>query len=210
MNTRAADGRRGGWRFLMLCLATGASLAPLAAAWAESPGASSGEKFVLPRPAGWKLGFSVSTPALEMLEYVPHGQSVENWRDMITSQVFPNLRDVPLDSYLGRIATAAKSVCEDVTVTPVTTGTVNGYPAAFMAQFCIRYSQTGKGEITLFKVIQGKDNLFVAQRAWRGEPFTRDAMPVSDETYAEWTDFLNQVSVCDARDPERQCPATRK
>lgn len=195
---------------MALHLALVLALAVPAAAWSQFSGASSSEKFVVPLPPGWKLGYSVSRPGLEMLEYVPRGQSVEAWRDMITSQVFPDLGNVPLEGYLERIAMAARPLCEGLSVTPVATGTVNGYPAASMTQFCPRYSQTGKGEITLFKVIQGRSGLYVAQRAWRGRPFTRDGIPVPMDTYADWTNFLDQVSLCDARDPAHPCPVPRK
>lgn len=164
------------------------------------------ERFVVPRPDGWKLAFRATQPKLSVTEFVPAAENVEEWTQMVTSQTFVGLRNVAVDGYLQRIAAEAKKVCDDVTVTPVEAGIHNGYPAAFMVQFCTRYAKTGKGEITLYKVIQGRDSLYIAYRSWRGAPFQRGAQPVPKADFDAWVDYLNGVTVCDTGDIERPCP----
>lgn len=175
------------------------ALALGAGAWAE-------ERFIVPRPDGWKLAFRAIQSDFTRLQFVPASESVDQWTEMLTSQTFIGTRDVPVDAYLQRIAVEAAKVCDDVMVSPIKVNPHNGYASAVMAQFCTRYKATGKGEITLFKVIQGRESLYVAHRSWRGPPFTRDAQPVPKADFDAWVEYLNGVLVCDTADPQRPCP----
>ncbi len=183
-----------------------APIAALAAALALAAPAAAEERFIVPRPAGWKMVFSTSQPKLTMMEFVPAAESVDDWTQMVTSQTFVGARNVSVERYLERIAVEAKKVCDDVAVTPIRSATVNGQPAALMTQFCTRYAKTGKGEITLYKVIQGRDALYIAYRSWRGAPFQSGTQPVPRADLDAWVDYLNRVTVCDTADSARACP----
>jgi hypothetical protein len=164
------------------------------------------ERFVVPRPDGWKLAFRTTQPQLSVTEFVPATESVEKWTEMVTSQTFAGLRNVSVDGYLQRIAAEAVKVCESVEVTPITTGSLNGYPTAVMALFCTRYTKTGLGEITLYKVILGRDALYIAYRSWRGAPFQQGTQPVSKADLDTWATYLDRVTLCDGADKDRPCP----
>lgn len=179
--------------------AAAAALALFASAFAE-------ERFVVPRPEGWKLALRASEGALTRVQFIPLHQNLDGWSDMVTSQTLPARIDVPVEEYLGRIAQAAQRVCEDVYVQLLPAGPRDAYPAAVMAQFCTRFQETGRGEVTLFKVIQGRDRLYVAHRSWRVQPFKRGASPVTRAEFDAWLAFLDGVRVCDAADPARPCP----
>jgi hypothetical protein len=53
--------------------------------------------------------------------------------------------------------------------------------------------------MTWFKAISGNDSFYVVQKAFKLDP--------TPDKAAEWVAFLNKVSVCDTRPPERKCPA---
>jgi hypothetical protein len=112
-----------------------------------------------------------------MLEYLPSGQTLEAWQDRLTVQSFPRLRDVSLERYLDSIGQQARRVCDQVQVTGIGSGTLNGYPTADMGLYCTRFVESGQGEITLFRVVQGVEGLYVVQRAWRVTPFSLAAPP---------------------------------
>jgi len=57
---------------------------------------------------------------------------------------------------------------------------------------------TGKPELTWFKALQGNDNFYLVQKAFKFEP--------SGEQVTDWVNFLNTVKVCDTRLPDRACP----
>ncbi len=52
--------------------------------------------------------------------------------------------------------------------------------------------------MTWFKAIAGNDSFYVVQKAFKFEP--------SPEQLTQWLGYLNKVSVCDTRLPERQVP----
>jgi hypothetical protein len=47
------------------------------------------------------------------------------------------------------------------------------------------------------KAIQGRDSFYLVQKAYKFEP--------SAEQKKQWDDYLDSVSVCDTRRPERPC-----
>ena len=57
---------------------------------------------------------------------------------------------------------------------------------------------TGKPEITWFKAISGRDSFYVVQKAFKFEP--------APEQAKQWVGWLDKVSVCDTRLPDRACP----
>ncbi|GIX26187.1 MAG: hypothetical protein KatS3mg123_0068 [Burkholderiales bacterium] len=164
------------------------------------------ERFEVPRPPGWKLSLSLTWPDLRMLEYLPSGQTLEAWQDRLTVQSFPRLRDVSLERYLDSIGQQARRVCDQVQVTGIGSGTLNGYPTADMGLYCTRFVESGQGEITLFRVVQGVEGLYVVQRAWRVTPFSLAAPPLRLEVIAQWAEYLRSITVCHPAVPAHPCP----
>lgn len=196
---QAAGGRRVG----ALAWAMGALALALCFPGARADGQ---ERFEVPRPPGWKLSLSLTWPDLRMLEYLPPGQTLEAWQDRLTVQAFPRLRDVSLERYLDSISQQARRVCDQVQVTGVGAGTLNGYPTAQMALYCTRFVESGRGEITLFRAVQGVEGLYVVQRAWRVAPFSLAALPIGPQVIAQWTEYLRSITVCHPAIPAHPCP----
>ena len=84
----------------------------------------------------------------------------------------------------------------------VSSASENGYATLLWRQSCPLNKATGKPEMTWFKAVAGSDSFYVVQKAFKFEP--------SPEKLAEWIGYLNKVSVCDTRVPERRCPAGMK
>jgi hypothetical protein len=55
-----------------------------------------------------------------------------------------------------------------------------------------------QGKLAWFKAIQGADSFYVVQKAYKFVP--------SKEQETKWTGYLQSISVCDSRVPERACP----
>ena len=75
---------------------------------------------------------------------------------------------------------------------------MNGYNTMTWRLSCPLNRQTGKPEMTWFKAISGRDSFYVVQKAFKFEP--------APEKAAEWVAWLDKVSVCDTRLPDRACP----
>ena len=53
------------------------------------------ENLLVTAPPGYKVGFSDKKPNMLMTEFVPAKETVENWTEMVTVQVFFGLKATP-------------------------------------------------------------------------------------------------------------------
>jgi hypothetical protein len=147
-------------------------------------------------PAGYKIGFRDRDKNELVNEMVPDNETVNDWTEMVTVQIFYNLKVTP-ESFRASGEKFWAETCAGSAFNTVAKGIENGYPALVWMQSCPLNSQTGKPEITWFKAIQGNDSFYVVQKAFKFEP--------SKEQVVEWTRYLKKVAVCDTRLPERPC-----
>ena len=152
-------------------------------------------------PAGYKVDFQSRQPHMLMTEMVPEGQSVKDWTEMLTTQVFYGARSLTPEAMQTRMKDAWLGFCKEGAFAPIAKGEENGYAFTVWMSTCPRNSATGKPEHTWFKAIQGNDSMYVVQKAFRFEP--------SKEQVTEAVLLLRRVAVCDSRLPERRCPAVR-
>ena len=158
------------------------------------------ETLLVAKPPGYKVGWQNRNPQRLMSEMVPDGQTVENWTEMVTMQIFFNQKTPP-QLFRARMGALWSKACPNSIYQPVAADTERGYPAEVWMQVCPANPKTGKPEHTFFKAIQGNDSLYVVQKAFKYEP--------SREEVVTWTRFLKTVTVCDSRLADRACPATR-
>jgi hypothetical protein len=159
------------------------------------------ENLLVGMPQGFKLGFKDSKNGMNMQEFVPASESVENWTEMVTVQVFLSRKDLQPAPFLSAMQMQWAGSCKDSTATPVATGKVNGYEAASILLRCPLLTSTGKPETTMLKAIKGNDSFYVVQRAVRSVP-----PPERLETMKK---YIESVSVCDSRSPMSPCPTVK-
>lgn len=170
---------------LLLCLGTAAS-AQL-----------KNENLLVSLPQGFKVGFSDSRNGMNMQEWVPSNETVQNWTEMVTVQVFLNRTDLDPVKFLATLQQQWAGACKGSVATPVATSRVNGYPSASMLLRCPLLERTGKPETTMVKTIRGNDSFYVVQRAIRAVP-----TPVQLEQTKK---YLDGVGLCDTRLPAHPC-----
>jgi hypothetical protein len=180
-----------------------AALLPPAAALAALQGEN---LLVPPMPTGWVKAYDAHGNGINMVEYVPSGQTVDNWSEMINVEVFHGRSDASAQSLKQKVTEGFRLNCEGLAVSDLGNGTTSGLPAGRWITFCGKVKETGKGEITYFQAIGGKQNFYLVQRAHRLPPFDAAKPPFESSRLAEWQKFFDQVSVCDAGDPKRPCP----
>jgi len=156
------------------------------------------ENLLVTVPPGYKVGFTKHAPNGVITEMVPAAETVENWTEMVTVQIFFGLHDSPA-SFRLRMEKLWLSSCAGAKSAPVGGGLVNGYTTMTWRMSCPRNKETGKPEMTWFKAIAGHDSFYVVQKAFKFAP--------PPEKVAEWVAYLNKISVCDTRLPERNCPS---
>lgn len=178
---------------------TPSTLASREVAPAKTKGVLQNENILVSRPGGYKVDFQDRQGKLLTTEMVPEGESVHNWTEMITMQIFfggvPQLNP---EAFSEGVASLWKRSCPGAEIQHIRKGTENGYPFAFWIQACPENPMTGKPEVTFLKAIQGNDSFYVVQKAWKYSP--------SEEDIVTWTRFMSTVKVCDSRIEGRVCP----
>lgn len=133
-----------------------------------------------------------------MTEFVPAGQTVEDWTEMLTVQVFRHAT-VDAPSFLRAVGTRYMEACPGTTAKGIFTGHVNGYVVSMLLLKCPQNPATRKPETTAFRVIKGNDALYSVQHAWRAVP--------SDQDVDRAMHDLAKVTVCDTRAADHPCPS---
>lgn len=159
------------------------------------------ENLLVAMPDGYKVGFQDKNANQQITEMVPDGQSVKDWTDMVTVQIFFRMTDVTPDAYRQRLDKLWAETCKGAQSSPVGQGNERGYPVTIWIAFCPLNKETGKPELTILKAIGGKDSFYLVQKAFRFRP--------DKEQIQQWSRYLRDVSVCDSRVPDRACPQTQ-
>ena len=156
------------------------------------------ENLIQTLPEGYKVDFQGEQGNMTITEMVPQSETVENWTEMITTQVFLGMNDVSTEEFQSRIDELWSASCKDSKVFSIAKGEENGYPFSFWMQSCPLNKDTGKPEITFFKAMKGNDSFYVVQKAFKSEP--------TKEQIVQWSNYFKKITVCDTRIPERMCP----
>jgi hypothetical protein len=167
---------------------------------AAAPAAAqiSDETLLVAMPQGFIVGSNAARNNMLMQEWVPVGQSVENWTEMVTVQVFKGQNFDP-GRFLAGMGQRWLAACPGSKPDVIHSGQANGYPVSMLMLHCALNPQTAKPENTLFRAIKGNDSFYLVQKAFRSNP--------SDAQVAETAKYLGTVNVCDTRTPEHPCPA---
>ena len=164
---------------------------------ATAPAQLKDENLLVGMPQGFKVGFNESRNGMNMQERVPANETVQNWTEMVTVQVFLNRSDLDPAQFLAMMEKRWAGACKGSTATPVATGRTGGYASATTLLRCPLLASSGKPETTMMKAIKGNDSFYVVQRAVRGVP-----TPAQLERTKQ---YLDGVSVCDSRRPANPC-----
>jgi hypothetical protein len=155
-----------------------------------------GENLIVVPPAGFMVGYSDTSNFVSLTEWIPSNETVQNWSEMVTVQIFSRRADL-LKTLQGQWLAA----CPGSTPASVLPDKVNGYEAATMLLRCPRLAATSRPETTMFRAIKGQGSLYLVQRAIRsaGTPDEVERMKR----------YLGEVSVCEAGSPDHPCPGLK-
>ena len=158
------------------------------------------ENFLVQVPPGYKIDFREQNAKMLMTEMVPTNETVKNWTEMVTMQVFFGLKVQP-EAFQVRMQQIWGESCPGSEFRTLAKEVESGYAVAVWLQICPSNKATGKPEITLLKAVLGNDSLYVLQKAFKFKP--------SQEQVTKWMAYLRDARVCDSRIPERACPAVK-
>jgi len=153
-------------------------------------------------PAGYKIDFQARQGNALLTEMVPQAETVKNWTEMVTTQVFLGMKNVTPEQFQALLKERWRARCKDGEHAPIASGEENGYPFSVWLLTCPLNTMTGKPEHTWFKAIRGNDSFYVVQKAFGFAP--------TQEQITEWVQFLRKIQVCDTRLADRPCPSAEK
>jgi hypothetical protein len=167
-----------------------------------------GEFFMTPVPIDWAVAHASRTDRIVHMAWVPEGQSAEGWADKVSVQLYPGAAGMTGPELLDRLAEQYDADCRDLLATEVQTRQKHGHRVSFRFLGCTRHADTGRGQLALFRTIEGAQSFYLVQRAWRTPAFARDTLPFDRELLGKTRLWLQGGRVCDATstDPERACP----
>jgi len=165
-----------------------------------------GENLLVPPLAGWQQAYKAAGNGKNMVEYVPAGETADNWTEMATIEVFLDSGGYDPAVLEQKVVEGFRLNCEALHVDDLGGGMASKLPAKRWLTYCSKVKGLGVGEITYFEAISGKTNFYLIQRSWRGAPFDIASPPITQTKVKEWEQYMNGLAVCDSRDPTRPCP----
>lgn len=175
----------------------------LAVAFAGAQGEPAGERLLAEIPSGYELAHHQKADQGEIGEFIPKGETLEGWSEMITVQLLPAQNRNA--KFYETFESLVKQACVDGSTRVVATAEEGGYPVQVFMLVCPVNRQNNLGETTLIKSIEGKDKFYVVQKAWRTEKYKPEEFPLTSEDITKWTQYLRSVHVCDSRIKEQNC-----
>lgn len=138
--------------------------------WSSAGAAQAEERLVLePYPATpqWREVTHKTAGAKFLIEQIPSDQAIEDYRDILSAQSFPELRAHDPSDFLRGLFVRSGGACENVRVNGPKAQTEAGSPVAYGQIYCGRQRGKAFGVQMFFKVIAGQDALYVVQRESR-------------------------------------------
>lgn len=159
------------------------------------------------------LGYSNDTALNTHLEFVPNGESVQRWTQMITViTTKPGHRVAPdqwiastvgfLQKTCGTVKLAEKRSVNQIDKLRQQQALPAEYPTYSIFAVCENPSQAPAPGVTLhryeviwFKGIKGWLNDYLVQRAWHADAITPESILASKATQDEWRNWIDAVAI---------------
>jgi hypothetical protein len=164
----------------------------------QPAGGLENENLLAVLPEGFEVDYQAEQNNQTITEMVPEGETVEDWSNMVTVQVYLGEKSITPQQVQETLTSSWFNACENSETYPVADGTENGYNFVLWQLYCPVNPSTGKVEYTYMKAIAGNDSFYLVQIAFRYEPTEADI--------TQWMQYLKKVLVCDSRIPEQACP----
>jgi hypothetical protein len=168
------------------------------AAMAVAGGATAQEGLRVALPAGFALAHAQENAAGMIREYIPAGQTLDAWREMVTVQRFAAGAGGDPVAYVDAVLGQLQQVCATPLATPVTPGQAPPYATATAVMGCEVSPRTGGPEIFALRAFAGREAVHVLQFAWARRP--------SDAELGAAMAVLAGAVLCDPARADAPCP----
>lgn len=144
-----------------------------------------------------------------IIEFLPKGQALADWKDMFTIQGFQNLarnKDLTPERMILALRQQFNSIAPGMTYyKEIYKGEVNGNSGIIVLMGIketprdINWTLSkGVGEIGLYLALKGKNDMYDIHRSWKSAaPYSDDKLPMSQEELNKWIELLKRVKLHD-------------
>ncbi len=158
------------------------------------------ESLVMPIPPGLHLVTKSQNRDTKLFEWVGPGETASSWREMLTLAILKGLGKATPAQIEAGLTRRWLEACPDTWRSAVVNGREHGHAFSFWLLSCLQNPKTGSREITWFKAIQGRQDIFLVQRAFKVMP--------TDSKFAALTNHFKSVQVCRGEGCGRQLGRT--
>lgn len=130
----------------------------------------------------WKAAWGKNTPQISTIEYIPMGDNIENWKELITTQFIPGLINITPDQFGNRFIDDLKKSKVTFTV-----HVIENQPDSLIFEFKVnKPSNLTQDEIQ--KVIKGKDGMYILHYAIKKSD-------MGEANRQKWIDNIKKSSI---------------
>lgn len=143
-------------------------------------------------PEGFVSIYASETDALTLREYAQAGQTVDDWTDAITVAELRGTGESAVD-YVARVSDDLRVSCSQSFHMNPDVFETGGRQSTMSMHACPNLDATGRSEVNLLRVIEGRDGtLFAVQRSWTTSPEGPEIL--------KWSDWIRALQVCEGDD----------
>ncbi len=173
---------------------------------------------VAPTPSNWqpKPAHSEGDGNFYLTEFLPEGQTVESWKEMITISGYKKIDSTPAQYFNLLYGLTVKTCGKEGTAAQVLADKNNVFVALLMCGGLqegasdIANLGRNKGEVTLYRIYKMDESLYSIFHSWRGARFdVKDSneknLPASPNQIKEYVTASNSLLICSKEKPEGRC-----
>jgi hypothetical protein len=133
----------------------------------------------------WEIGWSNKTERSAMYEFVPKGQTVQNWKELVTLQFYPGMQDRSAADFMKSFLALLQSD-EPLAKAEM----ISSSPDDTMMEWNVLGSKQNADQFELDRVIRGKQGLHMIHYAVKTSSF-------SSADRSKWLNFLRSAKLSD-------------
>lgn len=165
-----------------------------------------GEKLLAAPPSGWQRIYELNNGKTRLTDFIPPGESSSDWTTKLSFESHESLADAnPIAIVMGELENTS-DICEPIQSFNLFSGNENNYPTSVRLTFCGKNAHSQKGEVTISKVIQGNEFLYIIKVINQMPAFTNSDDAITKEKVAAWSQYFRDITLCDESLQDHPCP----
>jgi hypothetical protein len=156
-------------------------------------------------PPNWTQIYQLNKKVVRLADFVPANETTLNWQTKLSFESHSDLVDLdPIEILLSE-AKKSEEKCTFIQHFNLFSGFENNYPTSLRLIMCGENENLKQGELSMLKVIQGDDFLYIVRFLKRIEPFKLNQPDVEKPEIATWSDYLRKIRLCNPANVKHPC-----